>query len=281
MLPDLPDWPHREASRAVDAAGLSWHVQVMGAGPVALLLHGAGSATHSYAALASRLADAFTLVIPDLPGHGFTSRASAARMSVRAIGTDVGALLQALALPPVEIAVGHSAGGAIVLHMAADGVLAPRAIIGIDAALRLPAAVDVPLLLPALRAATYGLSLTPLASWASDTLCDLILDSTRSKVDDAQRARYRWLARSRDRVGAMLDLIAAWDQRDLIEALARVDAPVTLVTGDRDRWIPSSVAVAAAARMRHAVVVPIRGAGHLALEDNPEAVSRIIRDAAS
>ena len=34
------DWPNRAASRFVDAGQLRWHVQVMGEGPVLLLLHG-------------------------------------------------------------------------------------------------------------------------------------------------------------------------------------------------------------------------------------------------
>ena len=42
------DWPNREASRFVLASGLWWHVQVMGSGPVLLLLHGTGAATHSW-----------------------------------------------------------------------------------------------------------------------------------------------------------------------------------------------------------------------------------------
>ena len=37
---DGRDWPNRAWSRFVFADGLLWHVQVMGAGPVLLLLHG-------------------------------------------------------------------------------------------------------------------------------------------------------------------------------------------------------------------------------------------------
>ena len=39
---DGRDWPNREASRFVKAAGLRWHVQVAGEGPVILLVHGTG-----------------------------------------------------------------------------------------------------------------------------------------------------------------------------------------------------------------------------------------------
>ena len=74
MTADLPgrDWPNRAASRTVRAAGLNWHVQVMGSGPVLLLAHGTGAATHSWRGLAPLLAQHFTVVAPDLPGHGYT-----------------------------------------------------------------------------------------------------------------------------------------------------------------------------------------------------------------
>lgn len=75
---DGRDWPNREHSRFVEAAGLRWHVQQMGRGPVLLLLHGTGASTHSWRALMPLLAAEFTVVAPDLPGHGFTSAPPAA-----------------------------------------------------------------------------------------------------------------------------------------------------------------------------------------------------------
>ena len=70
---DGRDWPNRAFSRFVQAGGLRWHVQVMGQGPVVLLLHGTGASTHSLRDLAPLLAEHFTVVAPDLPGHGFTA----------------------------------------------------------------------------------------------------------------------------------------------------------------------------------------------------------------
>ena len=69
---DGADWPLREASRFVEAGGLRWHVQTLGEGPPALLIHGTAGATHSWRGLAPLLARDFRLVAPDLPGHGFT-----------------------------------------------------------------------------------------------------------------------------------------------------------------------------------------------------------------
>ncbi len=66
------DWPNREASRFVTAGGLTWHVQEAGEGPVLLLVHGTGAATHSWRGLMPLLARDFRVIAPDLPGHGFT-----------------------------------------------------------------------------------------------------------------------------------------------------------------------------------------------------------------
>ena len=72
---DGADWPNRDASRFVEAGGLRWHVQVMGTGPVALLVHGMGASSHSWRDVAPLLASRFTVIIPDLPGHAFTDQA--------------------------------------------------------------------------------------------------------------------------------------------------------------------------------------------------------------
>jgi magnesium chelatase accessory protein len=40
---DGGDWPNREASGFVEAAGSRWHVQKMGQGPPLLLIHGTGA----------------------------------------------------------------------------------------------------------------------------------------------------------------------------------------------------------------------------------------------
>lgn len=51
---DGRDWPNRAASRFVEVGGIHWHVQQLGQGPVLLLLHGTGAATHSWRDIAPR-----------------------------------------------------------------------------------------------------------------------------------------------------------------------------------------------------------------------------------
>ncbi|MFX4944941.1 alpha/beta fold hydrolase, partial [Acinetobacter baumannii] len=78
------------------AAGYRWHVQVMGEGPVALLAHGTGAATHSWRKLMPILAKSFTVIAPDLPGHGFTDTPPSHRLSLVSMASDLAALCRAL-----------------------------------------------------------------------------------------------------------------------------------------------------------------------------------------
>src|ERR1700744_2846510 len=125
--------PHREPSRFVEAAGYRWHVQIMGSGPIALLAHGTGAATHSWRALAPLLAKDFTVVAPDLPGHGFTESPQAYRLSLSGMAQDLAALCRTLAIKP-RIAIGHSAGAAILVRMALDRSIEPSLIVSLNGA---------------------------------------------------------------------------------------------------------------------------------------------------
>ena len=122
---DGAGWPHAEASRFVNAAGLRWHVQQMGPrdasdAPWALLIHGTGAATHSWRGLMPLLAARYNVLAVDLPGHGFTSMAPAAQMSLPGMAQALAVLLIDLKLAP-QLIVGHSAGAAIGARMALDG----------------------------------------------------------------------------------------------------------------------------------------------------------------
>ena len=71
-------WPNHQFSRFVRAGHLRWHVQMAGTGPVLILVHGTGASTHSWRHMLPLLAQRFTVVAADLPGHGFTEPAGGA-----------------------------------------------------------------------------------------------------------------------------------------------------------------------------------------------------------
>ncbi len=86
------------------------------AGPLLVLLHGFTDSSRSHAELASLLRPQFSLLIPDLPGHG----SSAARQSMGCDGfaEDVEALLDHLGRGEA-IVLGHSMGGVVGVDLCA------------------------------------------------------------------------------------------------------------------------------------------------------------------
>lgn len=270
-------WPNREASRFVRAAGLRWKVQRLGGGPVALLLHGTGAATHSWAALAPLLAARFTVVAPDLPGHGFTDTPPAGRLSLPGMAGDLAELLRLLDLRPALV-VGHSAGAAIGARMTLDGSIDPTALVGINPALlAFDSAVPDWLLPLFLRAARTDLAARLVAGLASRPgWLDSTLRASGSAVPAASREMYRRLATRPGHVRAVLTMLSNWDLEPLTAALPRLERPFVLLAGEADRWIPPADVERAAALLPRGTVVPLPGCGHLAHEERPRDVARIV-----
>lgn len=270
-------WPNASASRFVDAAGLRWHVQMLGDGPPVLLLHGSGGATHSWRDVAPLLAARFAVVAPDLPGHGFTTRPPAPRLTLDAMAADLRALLDTLGVEPAGI-VGHSAGGALALRLAA--MQPPRAVIGINAALVPPNALLATL--APLTQAVVGSTLVGTLTAAlaeSDLVFDSLMRSTGSRIAPEQLALYRTFARSSAHAGAVMSMFAGWSLGSLDALLPTIQTPVTLIVGDRDGWVPPSDAARVARRLPDARIVTLAGAGHLAHEEQPVRTVEIIAGA--
>ncbi len=269
------DWPNRAHSRFVTAAGLRWHVQVLGEGPVLLLLHGTGAATHSWRALAPLLARRFTVVAPDLPGHGFTAAPPAEGMSLPGMARRVSALLRALDLPPALVA-GHSAGAAVAAQMAIDGLVAPAAIMSLNGAL-LPLAARESVLFPA---AARLLASLPVLPWivsrqaSNQALVDRMLAGTGSRVDPGDARLYARLFAQPRHVAAALRMMARWDLNAF--DIARLRVPLTLVAGERDGMIPPSAAREVATLLPGARLVLLPGLGHLAHEEDPARIAELI-----
>ena len=278
-----PLWPNRDASRVVEAGGLRWHVQVAGSGPALLLLHGTGAASHSWRGLLPLLARRWTVVAPDLPGHGFTDApASPASLGIPGMAAAVAALLDALALSPRVIAA-HSAGAAVAMRLTLDGSARPAAIVGVNAALSPPSAVyralGAPLLHPVALSAGAARLAARVAS--SDWYMRRMLASTGSRVSPEQQALYAALTRSEPHVAALLAMLGHWDLAALARELPRVAAPVTLLAGTRDAWVPPRAQAAAARLLPNATVVPLAGLGHLAHEEAPALVAEHVERAAA
>jgi len=276
---DGADWPQRDASRFLSSGGLGWHVQMAGEGPTLLLLHGTGAATHSWRALWPRLRLGFRLVAPDLPGHGFTEVPP--DLSLRAMSATVGQLLRDLDVAP-EVILGHSAGAAIALRLVLDGAVRPRLVAGIGAALQpFPGAAAA--LFPAIARSLVLNPLVPALVTATASLPGeprrFLERATGSRVDEAGARLYGRLFRNRAHVAATLGMMAAWDLAPLVRDMPRLEVPLLLLHGTRDRAVPPDVSVRAARLVPLGRAVPLAGLGHLAHEEAAPAVCGPLRAA--
>lgn len=276
------DWPNRAASRFVEAGGLTWHVQVAGQGPPLLMLHGTGASTHSWRDLLPRLAPMFTVVAPDLPGHAFTSPAPSARMSIPGMSAAVAALLRQLDIAP-RITVGHSAGAAILAAMALEGRIEPAGMVSLNGALLPIGGVAGRVFSPLARVLAGSGTLANLfARWAGDgATVDRLIAQTGSRLDPEALGFYRRLAGNPTHASAALAMMANWDLERLAARLPKLPTPLVLVVGTKD----GSIAPADAEKLRRlvpgATIERLRGLGHLAHEEDPDAVAAIIRSRAA
>jgi magnesium chelatase accessory protein len=275
-----PDWPHRATSRAVDAGDVRWHVQRAGKGPVVLLLHGSGASSHSWADLVPHLADRATVVAPDLPGHGFTNAPGDADYTLARVAEALDALLHKLAIGPVRVVAGHSAGAALAVRWALSTARPPAALVGFAPSLIPPPAVYTAFLAPFVTpVATSAFTTSLLATLAGPSrLVDRLLDSTRSNIPEAQRARYGMLFRNPAHVRGTMRFMAAADLAALLEDAKRLQVPATFILGRRDDWVPERNLRPILERSFPDAIVETWDDGHLLHEVEPERAARVIAD---
>ena len=270
-------WPHRAASRFVDAGGLTWHVQETGEGPPVVLLHGTGAATHSWRHLMPLLAEQHRVIAVDLPGHGFTRGKPAGGLTLPGMAAAVTALLAALDVRPVQL-IGHSAGAAIALRMVCGGFAVPE-VIGLNAALLPFPGVFAPLFQGLARALVRNPLVPRLFAASARTSGDterLLVRSTGSRIDAEGVRCYAMLLGNSHHCGGALEMMAGWDLASLQRDLPQVQPRVRLIHGAKDAAVPTSAAQQAARLIPQAQLNVLAGLGHLAHEERADLVAQAI-----
>ncbi|WP_206930753.1 alpha/beta fold hydrolase BchO [Roseococcus thiosulfatophilus] len=275
------DWPHRAASRFVLAGGLRWHVQVLDSprpdAPVALLLHGTGASTHSWRDLGPLLARRYTIIMPDLPGQGFSAMPPAGGLSLAGMAMGITALLRVLEVRP-ELIIGHSAGAALGARLCLDGAVAPAHLISINGALLPLGGVAGMVFGPMARLMVNLPGVARLAARQARerATVERLLRDTGSVLPAEGVDLYARLFRRPEHVAATLGMMAAWDLPGLARDLPRLATPLTLIVGKQDRTIRPTEARRLQALLPAARIDALPGLGHLAHEEAPGLVARRI-----
>lgn len=282
-LKEGPTWPNHEASRFISARATRWHLQQMGGGdasrPHALLLHGAGATTHSYADLMPALATQFRVTALDLPGHGFTTMLGSGRPNLKAVAKGICDVLEKEEIVPALI-VGHSAGAAVAVQMVANQLIKPACLVSINGSFY-PFSGLAQHLFPAFAKLLFLNPLAPrifASSAKKPKRITNLIESTGSKLNEAQVALYQRAFQSSKHVEGTLELMANWNLVPMEKLLASLDLPVLQVIGDRDGTVRPSNAVKTAAFLKHGQLLEFNGCGHLVHEERPAEVAAAILD---
>lgn len=258
--------------------------RVAGSGPVLLLIHGIGDNSTAWNTVHSRLAQRFTVIAPDLLGHGQSDKPRA-DYSVAAYANGMRDLLSVLDIDKVTV-VGHSLGGGVAMQFAYQfPQLVERLILvgaggvtkDVNIALRLAslpmgaealALLRLPMALTTLRATARALGMFIGSTGvgrdipnALRILADLPEPTASAAFTRTLRAVVDW----RGQVVTMLD-----------RCYLTESTPVQLIWGDQDAVIPVSHAHLAHAAMPGSQLEIFSQSGHFPFHDDPDLFVEVV-----
>ncbi len=111
---------------------------------------------------------------------------------------------------------------------------------------------------------------------ADKRVVERLLHGTGSRIDARGVELYTRLFRNPGHVAATLNMMANWDLEPLVHDLPFLDATLASIVGDNDKTIPPRDAERMTHMVRRSKVFHLQGLGHLAHEENPQAVAHII-----
>ena len=119
----------------IDGDGARIHIRTGGSGPALLLLHGFPQTGAMWHKIANRLAEHFSVVIPDLRGYGRSEKPlnddRNIAYSKRSLGNDQIAVMRALGHDSFHLC-GHDRGGRVAYRMAQDHTANIKSLITLD-----------------------------------------------------------------------------------------------------------------------------------------------------
>jgi haloalkane dehalogenase len=271
----------REPDHFLDVGSGEVAHRVVGQGPDVLFVHGWPVSSATFRTLLPDLVDHVTCHLIDLPGAGSSRFTADTTLTIANHIHSVRRSIDLLELDDVAV-VGHDSGGMIARHAVAGdprlralGLIDTEQSTGISWKFRsFLAGRRVPGFGPALG----WLAGRPRLRRSRFVLGDAFADS--SLLDgEFDEFFLRPLHRSPEHRAAAVDLLRSFDYQ-LIEGLGelhrRIEVPVVLVWGERDKFFPVDRAQAMVADFPDARLDVIAGAGLFAHEERPADVARAL-----
>ena len=256
--------------------------RMAGEGPALLLLHGIANSSETWEPVASALSRHFTLIAPDLLGHG-ESATPRGDYSLGAHASGVRDVLTALGHERVTV-VGHSLGGGVAMQFAYQFpercermVLVSSGGLGreVHLVLRAAALPGADWVLPvltsreAMRVGRIAGGLLRRVKLAPDGDVQILANGFASLDNSGSRQAFLHTVRAVIEPGGQR--VSAHDRLALAALL-----PTLLVWGEKDSIIPSEHGVAAHEAMPGSRLEIFAGAGHMPHADNPRRFARLL-----
>jgi len=264
--------------QALDGEVLDIDIHYMDLGdtlnPVILLFHGAFSSSHTFIPWAIDLVDAgYRVILMDLPYLGLSGAFDDLVTSYRRSAAVAFELLEHLSIDSVHIG-GNSLGGAVAWFFASEYPAKTNSLILIDAVLPTQSTNQTSSFFKHPWVAGVVSQFTP------RFLLKQILRTAYGEIaylDDDTVDRYYDILRKKDTRKNNL-MTTKEPQTESIDRLYLITAPVYLMWGQKDTWIPSlafSIFILALDIDPENQVI-LEGVGHLPMEESPQSVSYYI-----
>lgn len=255
-----------------------------GSGPVLLLVHGITSSADAWRSVLPALAKHFTVIAPDLLGHGGSAKPRG-DYSLGAYASGLRDLLAALGHERATV-VGHSLGGGIAMMLAyqfperverlgliSSGGLGKEVGLVLRAATLPGAGLVLPVITQrgprdALMGAGHVLSRLGLRTRADVRGTALGFASLHEPA-----ARRAFIHTARSIIDWAGQRVSAHDRLYLSAGM-----PTLLLWGDRDPMIPPAHGIAAHAAIPNSRLELFEGAGHYPFDEDPKRFVRVLRE---
>lgn len=258
--------------------GVSLNVEVLGEGPPLVLLHGFTGSAATWSSLAARLERQFTVITPDLLGHGLSdSPEDPDRYRVERCVEDVLAVADRLGFGRINL-LGYSMGGRVALRLVVDAPQRVRTLILESASPGITPAAAREARREADDALAARINREGIEAFV-DYWENIPLFASQRQLPDEVRAGVRQQRLRSDPIGLANSLrgLGAGVGEPLFDRLASIDVPTLLVAGELDLKY-CELAELMARSIPSASLALIPGAGHTVHLEQTEAFDQVVRE---